>query len=81
MPNHCHFSSRSSFPVALFFLLVVLSGFSNRSMAQIHLLPAPREAHFGATTPLGTVQVTVPGQNEDDQFAARDLEAALKQPA
>ncbi len=49
-------------------------------MAQIHLLPSPRETHFGATTPLGAVQATVPGRNEDDLFAAKDLEAALKHP-
>jgi hypothetical protein len=79
MSHHSHFSSHSLLRVALLSLLVVLIGVSTRSMAQIHLLPAPREAHFGDPTPIGTVQVSVPGQNEDDQFAARDLEAALKQ--
>jgi hypothetical protein len=81
MSNHSHFSPINLLLVALFVSLAVLGGFSTRSIAQVHLLPAPREAHFGATTPVGTVQVTVPGHNDDDQFAARDLEAALKQPA
>ncbi len=47
---------------------------------QIHLLPAPREAHFGATADLpARIVVLVPGRAPDDEFAARDLEEALKQ--
>ncbi len=48
--------------------------------AQVHLLPAPREAHFGAQTPLPErIAIEAPGHNADDTFAARDLEDAVKQ--
>jgi hexosaminidase len=47
---------------------------------QVHLLPAPREAYLGGTTaPLGHLIVLVPGRDEQDLFAARDLEDAVKQ--
>ena len=43
------------------------------------LLPAPREANFGQATPLpDKILVVVPGHNAEDEFAARDLEDALK---
>jgi hexosaminidase len=45
----------------------------------IRLLPAPREAHFGETTQLpDKILVVVPGHDAEDEFAARDLEDALK---
>jgi len=47
---------------------------------QVHLLPAPREAFMGgATGTLGHISVVVPGHDEQDLFAARDLEDAVKQ--
>jgi hexosaminidase len=50
--------------------------------AQVHLLPAPREAHFQGETALpARIAVTVPGHDTEDQFAARDLEEAVKQSA
>ena len=43
------------------------------------LLPAPREANFGQTTPLtDKILVVVPGHDAEDEFAARDLEDAIK---
>jgi hypothetical protein len=52
------------------------------SAGQIRLLPAPREAHFaGETTLPETVAVSVPGHDAEDEFAARDLEAAVKEAA
>ncbi|MGB8031911.1 MAG: beta-N-acetylhexosaminidase [Terracidiphilus sp.] len=43
------------------------------------LLPAPREANFGQTTPLpDKIVVAVPGHDAEDEFAARELEDALK---
>jgi hypothetical protein len=80
MSNHIHFSFSLSVRGARFAALAFLLSCSAIASAQIRLLPAPREAHFGAMTPLPqTVLVTVPGHNEDDEFAARDLEEALKQ--
>jgi hexosaminidase len=50
-----------------------------RAQTQVKLLPAPREAQFGQTTDLpARIVVTVPVRNEEDDFAARDLEAAIK---
>ncbi|MGB6826560.1 MAG: family 20 glycosylhydrolase [Terracidiphilus sp.] len=47
---------------------------------QVHLLPAPREAFLGKPTgPLAHISVLVPGHDEQDLFAARDLEDAIKQ--
>ena len=49
------------------------------AQTQIRLLPAPREAHFGETTDLpAKILVTVPGHDAEDEFAARDLESAIK---
>jgi hexosaminidase len=46
-------------------------------VAQVHLLPAPREAHFAGETPLaGQLSVEVIGHGAEDEFAARDLEEA-----
>jgi hypothetical protein len=43
------------------------------------LLPAPREANLGQTIPLpDKILVVVPGHDAEDQFAARDLEDAIK---
>jgi hexosaminidase len=62
--------------------LALLLAFPAISVAQIHLLPAPREAHFGPETALpSAVAVSVPGHDAEDEFAARDLEEALHQKA
>jgi hypothetical protein len=43
------------------------------------LLPAPREANFQQTTPLpDKILVAVPGHDPEDEFAAHDLEEAIK---
>lgn len=59
-------------------LLVALSISAAGALTQPHLLPAPREAHFGAEVPLpAQIAVSVPGHQADDAFAARDLEEFL----
>jgi hexosaminidase len=59
--------------------LALVFAFSTLAAAQVRLLPAPREAHFGGMTPLpAKILVSVPGRNADDEFAARDLEEAAK---
>jgi hypothetical protein len=61
--------------------IALLCAFSTVAVAQTQprLLPAPREAHFGADTTLpARIAVIVPGRDADDQFAARDLEEAAK---
>ena len=49
-------------------------------MAQnpLHLLPAPREAHFSGVVaiPAG-IRVEAPGHDAEDEFAAHDLEEAV----
>jgi hypothetical protein len=48
--------------------------------AQVKLLPAPRDANFTGTADLPSrIQVVVPGRDAQDEFAARDLEDAIKQ--
>ncbi|MGO9325906.1 MAG: glycoside hydrolase family 20 zincin-like fold domain-containing protein [Terracidiphilus sp.] len=43
------------------------------------LLPSPREVNLGQTTPLpDKILVAVPAHDAEDEFAARDLEGALK---
>ncbi|MGO8757369.1 MAG: glycoside hydrolase family 20 zincin-like fold domain-containing protein [Terracidiphilus sp.] len=52
---------------------------SSAAQAQVHLLPAPREAHFAQAVDLpARVAVAVPGRDAEDQFAAHDLEEALR---
>jgi hypothetical protein len=63
-------------PMAIVAGLAVLPGLG---MAQnpLHLLPAPREAHFsGVVSIQGGIRVEVPGHDAEDEFAARDLEEA-----
>jgi hexosaminidase len=51
-----------------------------QNQIQLHLLPAPREANFDGQTDLPEkVVVDVPGHAPEDEFAAQDLEDALKQ--
>ncbi|MGD0479163.1 MAG: beta-N-acetylhexosaminidase [Terracidiphilus sp.] len=49
------------------------------AQVQVKLLPAPREANFGQTADLSArILVAVPGHEAEDEFAARDLEDAIK---
>jgi hypothetical protein len=51
------------------------------ALSQTHLLPAPREAHFSGETSLpATLDLVVPGHDQEDEFAARDLAQAAGQP-
>jgi hypothetical protein len=53
-------------------------GFSP-AQTPVKLLPAPREANFGQTADLpAKILVAVPGHDAEDEFAARDLEDAIK---
>ena len=62
--------------------VALLLAFPVLTAGQIRLLPAPREAHFAGETSLPeTVTVSVPGRDAEDEFAARDLEAAAKEAA
>ena len=74
-PNQCSapFAARPSAWVVLTLLLAIPS----LSLSQVRLLPAPREAHFSGETPLpASIEVSVPGHDPEDEFAARDLEVA-----
>ena len=58
---------------------LVLSSSVARAQAPVHLLPAPREVHLGATIELpARMIVSVPERNPEDEFAAQDLQAAIK---
>jgi hexosaminidase len=76
--------SRNRFASVLVSLLSLSAGlFSVPTVAaaqvSVHLLPAPREAHLAATVVLpARLLVSVPGKNAEDQFAASDLEDAIK---
>src|ERR1700679_1076959 len=60
-------------------LLTLALALPSLTLAQVQLLPAPREAHFSGETPLpAALQVSVPGHDAEDEFAARDLEDAVK---
>lgn len=49
------------------------------AQSPVHLLPAPREAHFAATTDLpAKITVSVPGRDAEDEFAAQDLAGFIK---
>lgn len=50
------------------------------AQAPLHLLPAPREAHFSGTADLPPkILVVAPGRESEDEFAASDLDDAIKQ--
>jgi hexosaminidase len=79
MSKHSRFST-FVFRFALMSAVAVLIAFSVSGSAQVNLLPAPRELHLGQKTSLpARIQVLVPGRDVADGFAAKDLEAALKQ--
>jgi hypothetical protein len=62
--------------------LLLAAGIQSGAQNQVRLLPAPREANFGPETPLpATIAVSVPDRDEEDEFAARDLEQAARQNA
>ena len=71
--------------VSAFLLAASLPAFPAQSAPaaappQVKLLPAPRESHFDGTADLPSrIQVVVPGRDSQDEFAARDLEDAIKQ--
>jgi hypothetical protein len=62
--------------------MLLLFAFPALVAAQVHLVPAPREAkQTGETALPEKLAVTVPGHDAEDEFAARDLEDAWKQAA
>jgi hypothetical protein len=59
--------------LALLFALPVLA------LAQVRLLPTPREARFAGEIAFpATIAVGVPGHDAEDEFAAHDLQEAVK---
>lgn len=73
------FCSAAASRLAPGLLLALALGSSAPAIAQ-NLLPAPREAHFGAQVDLpARILVSAPGKAGDDAFAAQDLEDALQQ--
>lgn len=77
----CWISSISSFLFegAAFVALLIAAPTLASAQAQVHLIPTPRESHFsGTTAALGKIEVEVPGHNVADEFAARDLEEAVR---
>ena len=78
-PNRFLASFVPMIPVFSAAALVSLLTPAAAAQAQVHLLPAPREASFGATVDLPSrIVVSVPVHNEQDEFAAHDLEDAAK---
>jgi len=70
----------ASRPVLLVLATAFLFSTLAAGQAQVRLLPAPREARFNAQIDLpAKIIVSVPGRDEQDEFAARDLEEAIKQ--
>ena len=69
-----------SFPLTCVAIATLCAGSAlGSAQTKPALLPAPRETNFGQTTPLPEkVFVVVPGRDPEDEFAARDLEDALK---
>ena len=79
MSNQCHLSIHLSVRGAVCGFFALFLAFSAFAPAQVRLLPAPREAHLGAPAPLPIkIAVLVPGHDESDEFAARDLQEAVK---
>jgi hypothetical protein len=59
--------------------VTLLCALSALAAGQVRLLPAPREAHIaGEPAPVTAIEVSVPGQDAEDEFAARDLEQTVK---
>ena len=74
------FTRLTSFFLARAAIFAVFAGAATgAAQTKIALLPAPREVNFGQTTQLpDKILVAVPGRDAEDEFAARDLEDALK---
>ena len=69
--------SRGHVPAALFSCFLLAT--SAIAQSPLHLLPAPREAHFTATTNLPEkITVAVPARDPEDEFAAHDLDDFLQ---
>jgi len=70
----------TSFFLARAAIFAVFAGAATgAAQTKLALLPAPREVNFGQTTQLpDKILVAVPGRDAEDEFAARDLEDALK---
>jgi hexosaminidase len=65
--------------VGTFGIATVFCALSVHSVAQVKLLPAPREVYITGETALpSSISVAVSGNDAEDGFAARDLEAAAK---
>jgi hypothetical protein len=65
---------------SVYALCFIVCTATTEAAAQLHLLPAPREMHFSGETPFPErVEVSVPGRDAEDEFAARDLEDAIAQ--
>jgi hexosaminidase len=80
MSNYSHFSLSFFLRGALYGILALLFVFSSAASAQVRMLPAPREVHFEGKTSLpARIEVSVPGHDAGDQFAATDLLEAVKQ--
>jgi hexosaminidase len=72
-------SPENFFPVAAALLCLIVPSALCAAQTQVKLLPAPREANFGQTADLpAKIQVVVPGHDAEDEFAAHDLEDAIK---
>jgi hypothetical protein len=76
-------SSMHRFPAAISFVLLLsgLAAAAQSAPGAARLQPAPREASFQgeiALPPTVSRLVIVPGRDAEDEFAARDLEAALE---
>jgi hexosaminidase len=72
----------SSFAVSCLFASIVVSasGQSAPTCADLHLVPAPRECKDVKTIRIGVAGVHIlSGRNAEDEFAAKDLEDALKE--
>jgi hypothetical protein len=79
MSNYSNSSWLSHSRSALYGTLLLAFSTLAIAQTQIRLLPAPREAHFDGKTSLpARIDVSVPGHDADDEFAARDLQDAIK---
>ena len=83
MSNDRNSSSLFRCVLVSFALLIVIAScgeLAAQTAAQVNLLPAPREVHLGQKISLpAKISVLVPGKDAADEFAAKDLEEALKQ--
>ena len=71
--------SSSSLRCILVLMVAWVCVFSARGLAQVLLLPAPRELHLGEKAPLPPkIQVLVPGHEAADEFAAEDLRNEIR---